>query len=333
MGVLTKMEKKLGRFAVRHLMRYVLALYIIGYIVQYISIAISNQTGIEHDIYSEYLMLDIDKLLQGQVWRLFTFLIQPPGVSVLFLIFFLYLYYMIGEALENVWGSFMFNLYFISGVLFNILAVVGIYVVSKIVIGYGISFPITLDYINQSLFLAFAVLYPNTQLLLFFFIPIKIRWLGIIEAVLMGYQVIKYVFDGVHALLDTSSAMNVITGTLSIAMGVSIVVAMANFIIFYFIFKRHRFNPSILHARAQFRRSVERARRESGQTTSYSGFAPVARHKCAICGRTEKDDDTLEFRYCTKCVGNYEYCLEHLYTHTHVGGMVNLDKSNDGGQS
>ena len=44
----------------------------------------------------------------------------------------------------------------------------------------------------------------------------------------------------------------------------------------------------------------------------------TARHKCAVCGRTELDAPDLEFRYCSKCAGDHEYCSEHLYTHTHV---------------
>ena len=297
-------------------MRYVLGLYIIGYIVDIMSEAVSARTGVQVDLYAQYLMLDIDKLLQGQVWRLVTFLIQPPNVSLIFLIFFLYLYYMIGESLENTWGSFMFNIYFFSGVLFNILAVVIIYVVSKATLGYGVSYMISLDYINQSLFLAFAFLYPEVQLLLFFFIPIKIKWLGYLEIILLSYNVISGIRE---AIINQS--------WLYASVSIAVVVAMMNFVIFYFVFKRHLFNPSMLRSRARFRRNMETAQRETGQAR---GFTTIARHKCAICGRTEKDDETLEFRYCTKCVGNYEYCMEHLYTHTHVGNMVNLNKSNDG---
>ena len=65
---------------------------------------------------------------------------------------------------------------------------------------------------------------------------------------------------------------------------------------------------------------MERAQREYGRA---EGFTTIAKHKCAICGRTEHDGDDIEFRYCSRCVGNYEYCLEHLYTHTHVGYMAN----------
>lgn len=311
MNFLYKLEKRFGRFAIRHLMRYVLGLYIIGYIIYFMSVAMN------FDIYGQYLMLDIDKVLSGQIWRIFTFLIQPPDVSVLFLIFFLYLYYMIGEALEAVWGSFIFNMYFLLGVIFNILSVVIIYAVTKSIYGVGYSYPITLTYINQSLFFAFAALYPNTQLLLFFFIPIKVKWLGIFEGVLMGYQVLKCVVEGVR---DKS--------ILSVAMGVSIAVAMANFLIFFLITRHHkRISPQMARTRSNYRRTMNRSREDARERVNNG----IARHKCAICGRTELDDDTLEFRYCSRCVGNYEYCSEHLYTHTHVGYMTDPNNVTNGG--
>ena len=309
MKFLAKLERKLGKYAIRHLMRYVLALYIIGYIIQYVSAAINV------DIYKQYLMLDIDMLLKGQVWRLVTFLIQPPDVSVIFLIFFLYLYYMIGEALEAAWGSFMFNLYYLVGVLFNILSVVAFYLITKSVLGIGISYEVSLYYINLSLFLAFATLYPDMQLLLFFFIPVKIKWLGILDAVLIGYEIVKNISNGVKY-----------NDPVSYGVAVSIVLAIANFLIFFFIMRKRRFgSPAMARQRAQFRRNMEQAQRETGQAR---GYGNIARHKCAICGRTELDDDTLEFRFCSKCVGNYEYCIEHLYTHVHVGNMTGTNNGN-----
>jgi len=300
MKLLNKAERKFGKFAISHLMRYVLALYVIGILVSYMG------AYREVDIYTQWLMLDIDKVLAGQVWRLVTFLIQPPDTSLIFLVFFLYLYYMIGEALENAWGSFIFNLYFLAGVIFNILSVVLIYVVTKSVYGVGYSYPITLTFINQSLFLAFAALYPEVRLLLFFFIPIKIKWLGILEGALMAYDVVKCIIFGI-------SGHDVVY----IAEGVAIIVAMANFLIFFLMTRNYRrISPKEMRRRANFHRTVERTKRETGQA---GGITTISRHKCAICGKTEKDGDDLDFRFCSKCTGNYEYCSEHLYTHTHVG--------------
>ena len=309
MKFFAKLERKLGKYAIRHLMRYVLALYIIGYIIYYVSIAI----GI--DIYGKYLMLDIDMLLKGQVWRLVTFLVQPADSYIIFLVFFLYLYYMIGEALEAAWGSFMFNLYYLSGVIFNILSVVFFYIVTKNLFGMGISYKVSLEYINLSLFLAFATLYPDVRLLLFFFIPVKIKWLGILDALLIGYNIVKNISDAVKYHQPALYGV-----------AVSIVLAMANFLIFFFIMRKRRIgSPAMARQRAEFRRNMERAQRETGQAR---GYGNIARHKCAICGRTELDDDTLEFRFCTKCVGNYEYCTEHLYTHVHVGNMAGTGNGN-----
>ncbi len=300
MRFLYKLEKKFGRFCVPHLMRYVLGLYVLGMIISYIS------SFYEVDIYGRWLMLDIDQLLKGQVWRLVTFLIQPPDTSAIFLIFFLYLYYMIGEALENVWGTFVFNLYFLSGVIFNILAVVIIYIATRLIFGVGLSYPITITYINQSLFLAFAALYPEMRLLLFFFIPIKIKWLGILYGGLMGYDVVRCIAFGIFE-----------HNPIYFAIALSVVFAMANFLIFFFMTRNYRkISPREMKRRAEFKRNVDRAMRESGQA---SGITTISRHKCAICGKTERDDEGLEFRFCSKCQGNYEYCTEHLYTHVHVG--------------
>ena len=61
----------------------------------------------------------------------------------------------------------------------------------------------------------------------------------------------------------------------------------------------------------QYRQQVNRAR----QNQTYQNGA---RHKCAVCGRTELDDPNLTFRYCSKCSGNKEYCQDHLFTHKHM---------------
>ena len=89
-------------------------------------------------------MLDIDMLLKGQVWRLITFVIQPMDDNIILMLLLLYVYYSIGMSLEHVWGTFRFNLYYFMGILFNILAVVLIYVITRILLGAGISFPVSL---------------------------------------------------------------------------------------------------------------------------------------------------------------------------------------------
>lgn len=278
------MERKFGKYAIRNLMNYVIALYIAGIVITLINPA----------FYYQWLMLDLNKVTSGQVWRLITFLIQPPSEINLFLIFTLYLYYMIGNSLENTWGAFRFNLYFFSGVLFNIIACIIIYSV------LGVSFPIPLDYINQAMFFAFAALYPNVQLLLMFVIPIKIKYIAFAYAVLFGYNVFQNIRGGFWWY------------------GLAMIVAIANFLIFFAMTRNYsKFSPQQAKRKANYKRQVRNANNPDN-VIKFSGKTVVTRHKCAVCGRTELDDESLEFRFCSKCDGNYEYCMEHLYTHEHV---------------
>ncbi|MGI5888140.1 MAG: rhomboid family intramembrane serine protease [Oscillospiraceae bacterium] len=116
-----------------------------------------------------YLTLDFSMVLKGQVWRLITFLFVPPETSIIFILFALYFYYIIGTSLANEWGDFTFDFYYLLGTIGCIIA--------SAITGYSSNI-----YLNMSLFFAFAVLYPDFRVLLFFFIPIKVKWLAVIDA-------------------------------------------------------------------------------------------------------------------------------------------------------
>lgn len=266
-------------------MLYIVVLYAFGFLIQMMN----------PRIYDEFLMLDVEKVLHGQIWRLVTFIILPPDYgSVLFLGIALYMYYAIGTALENAWGAFRFNLYYFSGILFNILAIIIIYLIT------GESYPIGITYLNDSLFLAFAALFPNVQFLLFFIIPIKVKYLGIIYGAVTLYSIYK----------------NFIYGNYFIS--IAIVVSMLNFLIFFFSTRNYRtISPNEFKRKAEFKRNV-RSAKNTGNVVEFRGRKAITRHKCAVCGRTELDDENLEFRFCSKCEGNYEYCMDHLFTHEHV---------------
>lgn len=156
---LDKLERKFSRYAIPNLITYIIILYAAGFALELI-----NPT-----FYSQFLSLDASKILQGQIWRIVTFIIQPPSDSLIFIAFALYLYYMIGKQLEAAWGAFRFNLYFFSGMLFIVLGAILAYLLT------GTVLPMDTWYLNLSLFFAFAALYPDIQLLLFFVIPIKIK--------------------------------------------------------------------------------------------------------------------------------------------------------------
>ncbi len=296
-----RLEKKFGKYAVTNLMRYITAMYIIGWIISYVSPA----------FYAEWLMLDIDKVAKGQVWRFFTFLIQPIDATtgspfdILFMLISIYLYYFIGTMLERLWGSFRFNLFYFSGILFNILAVLIIYFGTYLYYGVGTSFPISLDFINLSMFLAFAVEFGEISLLLFFLIPVKVKYIGIVYAVIVILQILGELFSG---------------DPIGVYRAIAFSVAMLNFIIFFINSRTYRkVGVGNMKRRFNYAASVRKGEKEAQVVgTNSAGKTVITRHRCVVCGRTELDDPELEFRFCSKCEGNYEYCMDHLYTHVHV---------------
>ena len=146
---------------------------------------------------------------------------------------------------------------------------------------------VSTNYVTMSIFLAFAAIYPDMEVLLYFIIPIKMKWMAIVYAVMAVYYFV--------------------TG--SIVERVAIGASLLNFVIFFLSSRNmRRFGPREQARKAKFRR----------QSAPHMKYANGAKHRCAVCGRTELDDPCLEFRFCSKCNGNYEYCQDHLFTHEHV---------------
>ena len=153
-------------------------------------------------------------------------------------------------------------------------------------------------YISLSIFLAYALTYPDMKVLLYFVIPIKMKWMAIVYAALVVYDIVRYFMGGAWF------------------MALPIIASLLNFIIFFLGTRNlNRYNPKEIHRRNQFKRAMGESKTVPFPGGSKSG--EVTKHKCAVCGRTEKDDPNLEFRFCSKCNGNYEYCQDHLYTHIH----------------
>ena len=185
MKFFSKMERKLGRYAIRNLMYYIMIVYGVGIVVQMLNPM----------IYWRFLCLDPGAILHGEVWRMVTFLIYPPmgsmapigssaGMMLSDLIFngiALSLYYSLGTNLERTWGAFRFNVYFFMGVIGHVLASVIGYVVFKRPLA------LTTEYLNFSLFFAFAMEYPNLEFLLFMVIPVKAKVLAIFDGIFFLY--------------------------------------------------------------------------------------------------------------------------------------------------
>ena len=203
------------------------------------------------------------------------------------MIFMLMCYYFIGISIEHAIGTFRYNVYLLGGMIISTISAMALYGINYLVTGTylrGIGDSFSTNYINMSLFLTFAVLFPNAQFQLYFLIPVKAKWMGIIEAV---WAVFSFIGG-------------------DISQRVAILASLANFLIFYLCTRNyHRVSPKEIHRKQVYRQQMRHAQ-------------SVTRHKCAICGRTEKDGDNLEFRFCSKCEGNYEYCQEHLFTHQHI---------------
>ena len=134
------------------------------------------------------------------------------------------------------------------------------------------------------LFRSYASTFPDMQVLFMMIIPIKVKWLGI------GYMALL-----IYDFLLGSIINKFIIGA-----------SVLNFIVFYLTSRNAiRMSPKQIKRRHEFKKEVHKA-------------TGVTKHKCAICGRTEETNPDLEFRFCSKCDGNYEYCQEHLFTHEHV---------------
>lgn len=300
MDWISKLEKKFGKYAIQNLPIVIVAAYAIGYIIYIAAPA----------FYAQYLCLNVDAILHGQIWRIITFIVQPPSTSIIFIIFVLYLYYMIGTSLSNAWGAFRFNLYFWAGVLFHVIGAFIAYFVTYLITGTGINFALNTEYLNLSMFFAFAMLFPDVRLLLFFVIPLKIKWLALIDGVFFLYTIIRGFMPA--SLLHQSQTEHIYYMGIAIAATVSIL----NFLIFALGSKNH--NPyknmqkkqEMNRRKEQYYKQVQSAR----QAQSPDG----ARHRCTICGRTDITNPELDFRYCSKCSGAHEYCQDHLFTHVHI---------------
>ncbi len=163
-----KLERRFGKYAVPNLMKYICVIYVVGYLIQMFNPL----------LYFYYLDLDAEAILHGHIWRIITFIFYPPSTSLLWMIVALFVYYSLGMTLERVWGTFKYNFFYFTGVILLVLAAILIYLVT----GYSVQLYPT--YMTFSIFLAYALTFPDTTFLLYFIIPIKAKWLAIAEVVL-----------------------------------------------------------------------------------------------------------------------------------------------------
>lgn len=279
MNFINKWERKYGRFGIPNLTLYIIVCYVIGYLLSF------TGSGI-----LPYLTLEPGLILRGQVWRLISWVLLPPDSLDIFTIIMLFFYYSLGTTLERTWGTFRYTLFIFSGLFFTVIGAFLLYFLLGGTVGIGGFF--STYYISMSIFLAFAVSYPDMQVLLYFVIPVKIKWMAILDIAVILYNAINYVRVGLWMIT------------------VPIAASLLNVLIFFLATRNlSHMRPKEVKRRRDFQKAM------AGSRVNQAG---VTKHKCAICGRTELDGEHLEFRFCSKCKGNYEYCQDHLFTHEHV---------------
>lgn len=265
MNWLNKLERKIGKFYIRNLMLIV----IFGTILVYGFTLLSGNRDLINSI-----RLEPSKVMEGEIWRLVTFIFVPESESIISFIFAIYFNYLAGTGLEQEWGEFKFNFYYFVGMI------------TTIIVSMVTGATATGAYINLSLFLAFAMIYPNFQVLLFYIIPVKVKYLAIFNWVIIALNFIGYL-----SLFSIGGMLLTLVPVLN-----------------YFIF----FGKQIVTGTRSNATNFKRQQKFKSQVKPIEIF-----HRCEVCGITEKDDPNMEFRYCSKCSGKKCYCKNHIKDHEH----------------
>ncbi len=269
------------RFGIPHLMRYVVFITAAVYFLDMFS-----------QSYASYMLFfNANLILQGELWRLVTWLFIPDGTSVLWVLISFSFYYFIGEAIESYWGPAKFTLFYFTGALLMVaLAFLSL---------LWSPFPIVSSgYLNRVLFLAFATLYPTALVRVYLILPIQAKWLALLYVVLTVYDLVR-------------GGLTMLVYFLLPLLGVWIAYALffwdriADLLAEFGVAVRHQNSSQTIHFKSAVR---QQKKKEAAQ-----GY----RHKCEVCGRTDADFPDLQFRYCSKCAGYHCFCEDHIFSHTH----------------
>jgi len=257
MDFIQKLERRFGQWAIPNLTLYLLLLQIAGTILLMNGqLKFNDMTLVGHFV------------KQGEWVRIFSFMMMPSSKPSIWLLIAFYVFYYMGSSLEREWGTFRYNLFILCGYLFTILAA---FIVPT---GY-----ITNAYFLGTVFLAFATIFPNIEFLLFFIIPVKVKWLGMVSAIL-------YVLTLVAGTPGSKASV------------------LAAFAVYFLFFGKAFFN--------NFKTTQRRKKYEAKQIT----FSEKPMHTCTVCKRTDKTDPALTFRYCSEC--GECFCEEHMKEHSHI---------------
>ena len=210
MTLFQKLERKFGRYAIPDLMKYICVIYVVGFLIQMFNPM----------LYYFYLDLDPEAILHGHIWRIVTFLFYPPSTSMIWMVVAVFVYYSLGMTLEQLWGTFKYNFFFFSGAVMLVLSALLIYIVT------GVSLQLYPTYMTFSIFLAYALTFPDATFMLYFIIPIKARWLAIAEVVL-------YIF--------------IFLGTPDVSTKVAIALSLLNVALFFYLSNQRPKKRNVFH--------------------------------------------------------------------------------------
>jgi hypothetical protein len=276
MSLLSRLDAKFGRYAVTNITVF----FIIGQVLLYVAQAL-NQGQVGFDILEKIRMYP-DRVLAGEWWRLITFLFDPPATNLIFAFFFWYLFYLMGTTLEVSWGAFRYNAFLLIGYIATIACAFGIYFAMGPA-AQGVS--ASSGFLYGTVFLAFARFYPDFVMYIFFVLPVKIRWLALLQWI--GYGLGFLFGDWMIRAMIAASVLN------------------------YLLF----FGSDI------WRDMKQGHRRMRHQAQSLKAPQRLV-HKCRVCGLSSEEAPQMQFRYCSKCEGDNCYCAEHLRNHEHVATQI-----------
>ena len=288
------LRRRFNRFCFQHRNKGIpnLMLYIsLGCALVYLMTQFTQNTL----LYS-LLVFDREAILHGQVWRLFTYPLTFYHSNLLMMAVFLFCYYSLGRAIENIWGTFRFNLFYLCGILMmDIWCMI-----------FGGQADVS--YLNLSLFLSYATMFPDSQFLLLFIIPVKAWIFALIDLLLVVYGLLVYPFP-----YNFFSVISLANYFLFFGKDVLNVIPMS-----WRANTRRLFKKKINYAPKQDRPKVVPFPNAGSYEASVAKPKAPYTHKCTVCGRTDVSDPQLEFRYCSRCSGYHCYCEDHISNHTHV---------------
>lgn len=276
MSLLSKLNAKYGRYGIAN----VTVIFIIGQVFLYVAAELNAGERALNIL--ERVQFFPGKVLGGEVWRLVTFLFAPPPMNLIFAAFYWYLFYLMGTTLEVTWGAFRYNVFLAIGYLASLVAAFAAYFAA---LAPAVDLPATNAFLYGTVFLAFARLFPEFTLYIFFVLPVKIRWLALLQWIIYGWTFLigDWMTRGM------------------------VVASVANYLLFF--------------GREIWFDMKQGHRRMRHQAQSLKAPQRIV-HKCRVCGITSEQAPKMQFRYCSKCDGECCYCVDHAANHEHVVRQV-----------